>query len=216
MIYIPIFVNIVLLLLFDYRYLSFSLFSSPPVRCPGAKRRLAQRTVTVQCLSLRRKTKHRIHERTLYRSAATLFQRLHDRRLVRPLEIQRDANRQSAAALRCHSDELGHRLLRILLPGAGQPHRLHRQRRPLLALPAEGDPGGGFAGRLHGLRPAGLQKRNVALEPSGGFHLPDPRRLLRLQEVRRIRFHPQAEPDPVGRFRLFAYICPCTIKPLPS
>ena len=73
--------------------------------------------------------------------AAHHFQHLHDLRLVRPFEIP------AGAAVQSHSHQLGHRLFRILLPGARQPHRLLRIHRGA----TEDHPGSDHADRVFGV-----------------------------------------------------------------
>ena len=82
-----------------------------------------------------------------------------------------------------HPPVMGHRALRVFLPDSRQPHRLHGQRRAVLADAAQGHPRGHHAHHLHRLHHAVLQRRSVALEPFGGFRLPHPGSILCLYEM---------------------------------
>src|SRR6185295_437910 len=77
-----------------------------------------------------------------------------------------------------HPGQLGDRLRRVLLPGAGQPVGL----RSVYGGPAEDDPGNDHAGGVLRLLGAVFEGR-LEVELPGGIRPHDRRRLLRLQEM---------------------------------
>ena len=72
---------------------------------------------------------------------------------------------------------------RVFLSGAGQPHRVRRERRPLLADAAQGYSGGHHADDFHPLHHRLFQGRGAALEPLRRLRLPGTGRLLRVLQV---------------------------------
>ena len=79
--------------------------------------------------------------------------------------------------------ELGHRAVRILLPGPRQPHRQRRIRRSVLDLGTQGDSGGRIALGLHRLRAGLYEIRHPALEPPRGIPLPGFSRLFHFPQI---------------------------------
>ena len=67
------------------------------------------------------------------------------------------------------SVQLGHRPVRVLLPGARQPDRLYRKRRPVQPMAIESDPGGGFPYSIYRFHAHFLQERALADKPSDRF-----------------------------------------------
>ena len=116
-----------------------------------------------------------------HRQPARRFEHLHDARMVRPYRVQIQI--RTFRHHRCRPVELGHRAVRILFPGTGQPHRIDAVRGPVLALGAESNSGGGIAFGLRAFR-AGLHEiGHPALEPPRGIHVPDSGRLFHLPEI---------------------------------
>src|SRR5271155_4491663 len=103
---------------------------------------------------------------------AVRVERVHDVCLVRPTEIS------DGAAVAGHSALLGHRVLRILLCGAGEPHWPYS----VFRSPAEDDAGGDHAGRVRRLL-GDVSGRTAPLESRGGLRLPRARGLFRIQEM---------------------------------
>ena len=105
-------------------------------------------------------------------------------RVVRPLEDAATVQlvRPSSADWR-DSFQLAAGLLRVLLPGAGQPDRVPRQRGAFQLDAAEGDTGGDHAGRFRDIQRHGVQGRDVPLESSRGVYLPGAGCLFRVYEV---------------------------------
>src|SRR5580765_2419385 len=93
------------------------------------------------------------------RRFAHLLQRLHDLRLVR-------ASPQSAdgAVARCRRHQLGHRVLRVSPPGAGQPDRLYHA----AAVAAQSDAGSDRPGGVRTLRYLLHEAADQAGLPLGG------------------------------------------------
>lgn len=132
-------------------------------------------------------------QRNRHRRPARLVERFHDARLVRPHRIQIQARTLRHTGHR--TAELGHRPVRILLPGSGQPHRVVAIRRAVLDLGAESHPGGGLALGLHAVR-AGFHEVGLpALEPPRRFPLPDTGGLLHLPEIAAPAAGRAAKPD---------------------
>ena len=78
---------------------------------------------------------------------------------------------------------MAHRLLRILLSGACQPHRFRWQRRSLHAGATEGDTGVCITHSLRHPRQPDVPARKPALEPRSSIPLPRCSSLFRLHEV---------------------------------
>ena len=78
---------------------------------------------------------------------------------------------------------LGDRPVRILFPSPGQPHRQLPTGRPLLDLGAQSDPRSHLPAGLHGLRRRLHEIGHPAVEPPGGFRLPDSGRLFHLPQI---------------------------------
>ena len=79
--------------------------------------------------------------------------------------------------------QLGHRIDRVLLHGAGQPHRLYRQRRPIQPLAAQGYPRIRFPHRFHPYHRLCLQERNTHGQPPHWFLLSGVGCLFYLQKI---------------------------------
>lgn len=137
--------------------------------------------------------------RGLIAVAARRLERLHDTGLVRAHRVQVAARKVRADGRR--SAELGHRPVRVLFPGSGQPHRFGPVRRAVLHLGAQGHPGSRFAHGLHALRPPLHALRLPPLEPPRRLRLPGAGRLLHLPEVIPVisaRIPPDNTPKPPG------------------
>ena len=89
------------------------------------------------------------------------------------------------ASVSRHSILVGYRLLRVLLSGTSQPHRLYRQRRTFLPRPTEGDTGMCVAHRLHHPCQHHVSAREPPLEPRRRLPLPRRRRLFCLHEMKK-------------------------------
>ena len=111
------------------------------------------------------------------------FERVHDPRLVRSSETSADEHIHRVAPDACDPLFLGDRVLRVLRPGSGQPHRFRRQRRPFLAGPAVDHPGGGVADSVHPDRDLALQGRGPSLESFRRFRMPDSGCLFRFLKI---------------------------------
>lgn len=120
-------------------------------------------------------------QRNRHRRPARPVERFHDARLVRPHRIQIQARTLRHTGHR--TAQLGHRPVRILLPGSGQPHRVVAIRRAVLDLGTESHPGGGLALGLHAVRTGFHEVGLPALEPPRRFPLPDTGGLLHLPEI---------------------------------
>lgn len=134
------------------------------------------------------------HEpRPRHHRPADPLQYLHDIGLVRAYRFQiEDRTLRDAVH---HPAQLGHRPVRILLPGSGQPHRVVAVRRAVLDLGAESHPGSGLALGLHAVR-AGFHEVGLpALEPPRRFPLPDTGGLLHLPEIAAPAAGRAAKPD---------------------
>ncbi len=132
-------------------------------------------------------------QRNRHRRPARPVERFHDARLVRPHRIQIQARALRHTGHR--TAQLGHRPVRILLPGSGQPHRVVAVRRAVLDLGAESHPGSGLALGLHAVR-AGFHEVGLpALEPPRRFPLPDTGGLLHLPEIAAPAAGRAAKPD---------------------
>lgn len=113
------------------------------------------------------------YERSLYISIVNLFERVYDVRVVQSPEAAEHGVVQQAVAALGDSIQLGHRAHRVLLHGAGKPHRLHRKRWPFQPLAAQGHPGIPLTDHLHHLHARLLQGPAFHLQPPDRFRLPD-------------------------------------------
>lgn len=95
-----------------------------------------------------------------------MFECVHDIRVVQSSETAKYSLVQQTVAPDGDSLQLGYRADRVLLHGAGQPYRVHRQRRSLQPLAAEGYPGVPFAHRLHRLHAPFIQGPALHPQPS--------------------------------------------------
>lgn len=134
------------------------------------------------------------NERVLHYIAAGHRKHIHDFRLVWASQAPTAQSHRRQYAVICHHPAVvGNSFGRILFPGAGQPHRVHGQRRHILADAAQSHPGSDNACHLHPLHCGLLQRRIAAVEPFRRLRLPDTRRLFRLYEIDiRLTFSPEA------------------------
>ncbi len=123
------------------------------------------------------------HETVIHHSFTDCVECFHDIRMVRSLETARDENLHFVAFDRSDLVLLEHRSSGIRMPGASQPNRIRRQRRPIHPSPTEGHPGGGIAHRLHLHGHVHVSKRASALEPPRCFRLLDTRRVFCVPQV---------------------------------
>lgn len=109
-----------------------------------------------------------------------MFECLHDVRMVQPLETAKHGMVQQAIASAGHPVQLGHRPDRVQFHGAGQPHRVHRQRRPVQPVATQSHPGIPLVDNIHLLHAPVLQRpafhiqpshRLLPADPGGVFHL---------------------------------------------
>ena len=110
------------------------------------------------------------------------LQHLYDAGLVWPPEAGREQLVQQTAADRGDPDQLAHRLFRVLLPGACQPHRLSGKWGQLLPASAKGDPGGDHPHRIRNLLLSCLSD-TTAVEPPDRLRVAGVGCLLHLQEL---------------------------------
>ena len=113
-------------------------------------------------------------------NTADYFERIHDFCLVRQSEASGHGRDEILATDSYHFAILGHRFLRILRHDTGQPHRLPRERRPLLAVSAQDYSGGYLADGFHRDSHADFSGRKAPLEPHSSLHLPDGRSRIRV------------------------------------
>ena len=111
------------------------------------------------------------------------IQPLHDLRMVRPPETQRDENLEQLAPHHRHPVFMGNSPLRIHSPGARQQDRLHRQRRSVQHHATQGHPRSDIADSLHTHGNRHVQRTGPAMEPFRRIRMHHSGRFLRLLEI---------------------------------
>ena len=111
------------------------------------------------------------------------IQPLHDLRMVRPPETQRDENLEQLAPHHCHPVFMGNSPLRIHRSGARQQDRLHRQWWSVQHHAAQGHPGSDLTDSLHSHCHCPVQRTSPAMEPFCRIRMHHPGRFLRLLEI---------------------------------
>ena len=124
------------------------------------------------------------YERTIYHHLAHTKQCLYDIGLVWASETSGERGQQPLATHRGHRILVGHRLLRILLPGASESARLRREWRTLQPHPAEGHSGVHLAGGVLYHCQHHVSGHTPALEPYIGVPAHYLRRLSGIHEVK--------------------------------
>ena len=111
------------------------------------------------------------------------IQPLHDLRMVRPPETQRDENLEQLAPHHRHPVFMGNSPLRIHRPGARKQDRLHRQRRSVQHHATQGHPRSDIADSLHTHGNRHVQRTGPAMEPFRRIRMHHSGRFLRLLEI---------------------------------
>ena len=112
-----------------------------------------------------------------------LLKRFHDVCLVWTSEVQRNELVCPTWTPNDYFNQLGHRILRILLSSPCQPYRLYRKRRSIQSLATQSHPRGHHANRFRCLHDSAFQDGNIPLEPRHRFCIPSTCRILYIQKV---------------------------------
>ena len=112
-----------------------------------------------------------------------MLERVYDVCMVQSFEIATHGMVQQVHPSHGGAVQLEHCIVRIQFHGTGQPHRLHRQRRPIQSVATKSHPGVYFSDGFHGDYDTGFQKRNLYGQPPHWILLPGISRLFYIQEI---------------------------------